>query len=367
MAYGNCRGMCAETMDLGEAERSPHAELAVYGDLVAKSSSMRKLFTALARLESSDLDVLIEGETGTGKELVARAIHAHSRRQSGPLVVVNCGAVQRDLAASELFGHRKGAFTGAIESRIGAFEAAQGGTLFLDEVGELPLELQPLLLRALEQRVVTRLGETQGRAVDVRVIAATHVGLEREVASGGFRQDLYHRLAVLRLSVPPLRERPEDVALLSSLFARRAAGVELSPATVAALVSHDWPGNVRELRHAVESFLVLGTLPQFTRPDSHQALSLEQFANPSRPYAELKHELLREFNDLYLSRLLARTSGNVAAASRLSGIERSYLNKLVRRMPLVKVQREGCARAKSLVSDEGSTSSVARSVRRQRS
>lgn len=305
--------------------------LAVYGELVTQAPPMLRLFDLLHRLESSLLSATIEGESGTGKELVARAIHGHSPVRNGPFVAINCGAVQRELVASELFGHRRGAFTGAIESRRGAFESADGGTLFLDEIAELPLELQPMLLRALEQREVTRLGETEPRPVNIRVLSASHAQLADRVRAGRFRRDLYYRLAAVRLCVPPLRERAADIALLARVFARRAGGPELTPTVVAALQAHDWPGNVRELRHAVEAYQVLGTL---SLPDASRSLhrdSLAEFVDVQRPYRALKEELMASFADLYLSRLLEHTSGNVSRAARLSGLERSYLNKLVRR------------------------------------
>lgn len=303
-----------------------------YGELIGNAVPMRFLFDELSRIERTLLSVLIQGESGTGKELVARAIHGHSRVANGPLVSINCGAIQRELVASELFGHRRGAFTGAVESRVGAFEAAHGGTLFLDEIGELPLDLQPLLLRALEEGVVTRVGETQPRGVRVRVIAATHVDLEERVRCGAFRADLYYRLMVLPVQVPPLRQRREDIVSLAGVFVRRAGASALPHEVLQKLNEHDWPGNVRELRHAVECYSVLGRLPRASglpRADVHACL--EQFCDLSQPYHELKGALLSAFSEAYLSRLFERTAGNVSRAARLSGLDRSYLNKLARR------------------------------------
>lgn len=315
----------------GPGSDSERGGLAVYGELVTQSAPMLRLFELLHRLESSLLSVLIEGESGTGKELVARAIHGHSELRTGPFVAINCGAVQRELVASELFGHRRGAFTGAVESRQGAFEAASGGTLFLDEIAELPLELQPMLLRALEQRVVTRLGETEPRPVNLRVLSASHVSLAEQVQAGRFRRDLYYRLAAVRMCVPPLRDRADDIALLARLFARRAGGAEPPASLVGALRAHHWPGNVRELRHAVEAYQVLGTLSLSDTSGQFHGDCLARFVDLHRPYRELKEELLASFSKLYLSQLLEHTSGNVSRAARLSGLERSYLNKLVRR------------------------------------
>jgi len=303
-----------------------------YGELVAASASMCHLFALLERLEGSLLNVLIEGESGTGKELIARAIHEHSSVAAGPLVAVNCGAIQRALVQSELFGHKKGAFTGAVEARAGAFEAAHGGTLFLDEIGELPLDLQPVLLRALEERAIVPVGETKPRPVRVRLIAATNRALSERVAAGEFREDLYYRLRVLSLKVPPLRERPEDVALLAEIFAKRAGAGELPPSVVRQICAYSWPGNVRELRHAVESYVAIGALPIGELPSRNKwEHALSSSLDLSRPYQEIKDAFVEAFTRSYVSRLLAHTGGNVSEASRMSGLERSYLNKLAHR------------------------------------
>jgi DNA-binding NtrC family response regulator len=215
--------------------------------MVGGSAVMRRLFATLARLDGSLVSVLVRGESGVGKELVARAIHAGSSVSSGPLSVVNCGAIPRDLAASELFGHRRGAFTGAVDHHRGAFESADGGTLFLDEIGELPLEVQPMLLRVLETGEVRALGSEQSRQVRVRLICATHRDLQEEVAAGRFREDLYYRLAVVTLEVPPLRDRPEDVAPLARRFAVAAGLQELPSQVMERLQAQPWRGNAREL------------------------------------------------------------------------------------------------------------------------
>jgi DNA-binding NtrC family response regulator len=226
---------------------------------------MRRLFAVAGRVAASDVTVLIQGETGTGKDARAEALHHASPRAAGPLVVVDCGAVPPSLFESELFGHERGAFTGADRARAGAFEEADGGTLFLDEIGELPLPLQPKLLRVLEAREVRRIGGAQPRKVDVRVIAATNRDLREEVNRGTFRQDLYFRLEVVRFEVPPLRERPEDIPLLAEHFrqlAKPGTGVApFSEETLATFMAHKWPGNVRELRNAVERLTVLDEMP----------------------------------------------------------------------------------------------------------
>jgi DNA-binding NtrC family response regulator len=303
-----------------------------YCDLRGKSVAMRRLFSILARLESSLVTVLVSGETGTGKELVARALHERSQVAQGPFVSVNCGALDRSLSRSELFGHSRGAFTGALETRAGAFEAANGGTLFLDEVGELPVEVQPLLLRTLEQGVVVRVGETQGRAVKVRVIAATHRDLPELVKQNRFREDLYYRLMVVKVAVPALRERLEDIPLLLQHFAQEL-GIPLLPTdAVARLQRRDYPGNVRELRNALRAYAAVGELPEQI---AHRALEhgskLTPFVRLDLPYAEQKQHLLSAFLDTYLELLLAHTRGNQTEAARLSGLGRSYLNRVVNR------------------------------------
>src|SRR6185503_10855221 len=217
--------------DLVSLHGSPEAESAGYRGLVGVSAAMRRIFAILLRLEGSLINVLIEGESGVGKELIARALHEGSSVHEGPLVIVNCAALGRELVLSELFGHRKGAFTGAVEARKGAFEAADGGTLFLDEIGELPLDVQPMLLRALESGEAKPLGENAPRKVRVRVVAATSRDLEQEMQAGRFREDLYYRLAVVKLTIPPLRERPEDVEVLAQRFAS-AAGLGALPPEV---------------------------------------------------------------------------------------------------------------------------------------
>lgn len=303
-----------------------------YGELVTAAGAMRRLFAMLQRLEGSLASVLVEGESGTGKELIARAIHEHSTVAAGPLIAVNCGALQENLVRSELFGHRKGAFTGAITEHRGAFQAAHGGTLFLDEIGDLPPDVQPMLLRALEERAVVPLGGTAPIPVSVRVVTATHRSLEEAVRAGTFRQDLYYRLVVVRLEVPSLRERTEDIPLLAQYFAQKAGVTELPADVMSALLEHSWPGNVRELRHAIESYLAVGQLPSTMRRAALSDSELEEILGAGidleRPYQELKDELLERFTRAYLSRLMARCGQNVSQASRLSGIERSYLNKL---------------------------------------
>src|SRR5690606_32290858 len=232
-------------------------------DLVGDSEAIREVARLVHRLARVDSSVLIQGETGTGKEVVARAIHEASPRRDHELVVVDCGSMPASLISSILFGHEKGAFTGADQRRVGAFERAAGGTVLLDEIGELPLDVQPALLGVLERRAFTRVGGAQPIAVDVRVLAATHRDLRAEVNAGRFRADLYYRLAVAKILIPPLRERPEDIELLVAHFVQRLTGVaELGPLADAMdqLRAHPWSGNVRELRNVVEAALVMGEL-----------------------------------------------------------------------------------------------------------
>jgi len=302
-----------------------------FGQLVGRSHKMRELFTTLERLAPGGSDVLVQGETGTGKELCAEAIHRESPRAKGPFVIVDLAGIAPSLLESELFGHVKGAFTGAHADRAGAFERAQGGTIFLDEVGELPLDLQPRLLRALERRQVKRVGGNDYRSVDVRVVAATHVDLEAAVRDGKFRRDLFHRLAVLRITLPALRERPDDIALLVDTVLERMGRPPsaLSDQTRALLAQYPWPGNVRELRNVVDQVVNLGEemLPALegtaAPPPSAPDLSL--------PFKEAKEKLIEGFERDYLAGLIKRCEGNVSRASREAGIDRVYLRKLLRK------------------------------------
>jgi two-component system, NtrC family, response regulator GlrR len=306
-----------------------------YADLIGVSAPMRHLFSQLLRLEGSKVNLLILGETGTGKELVARALHEHSPVRNGPLVTVNCAALDRQLVRSELFGHKKGAFTGATSEHTGAFAAADGGTLFLDEIGELPLEVQPVLLRALELRKITPVGSHTELAVDVRLVAATHRDLLAEVEAGRFREDLYYRVQVVRLEVPPLRERPEDIPVLAEFMARRQGVAALPADFLEALSRHRWPGNVRELRNAVEAYLAVGSLP---RQRAHEVRGIDdallEFIDPTQTYADQKNEIVQRFTRAYLDRLMHKTAGNQSEAARLSGLERSYLGKLIAKLGL---------------------------------
>ena len=265
---------------------------------------------------------MLEGETGTGKEVLARAIHASSPRRDKPFVVVDCGAVQESLLESQLFGHKKGAFTGALADHKGAFEEANGGTVFLDELGELSLSLQPKLLRALEARTIIRVGEAKERPIDVRFVAATHRDLKRMSKEGRFRSDLYYRVAVVHFVVPPLRDRPEDVQLLAERF----AGVPMGEAALRALDGYDWPGNVRELRNVVDRAMALCD-GELLRPEDFIP---EQ--SPAQTFLEAKEALILEFEERYIRTLLTRHKGNVSKAAREAGLSRNALYGIMKRV-----------------------------------
>ncbi len=321
--------------DLSSLDQGPGKDTS-YRGLLGISPAMRRLFATLSRLEGSLVSVLVTGESGVGKEVVARALHHGSRVGNGPLVTKNCGTMTRELVQSELFGHRRGAFTGAVENRNGAFQAADGGTLFLDEIGELALEAQPALLRALESGEVTPVGATLASKVRVRVIAATNRNLEEQVRAGTFREDLYYRLAVVKIRVPALRERPEDIDALAQHFGQ-AAGITVLPEDVVAVWrSHDWPGNARELRNAVEAFAALGELSADSSNQSSPSHFYRSLVDLERPLMEQRDAFVDQFTRAYLLALLDRTEGNQSEAARVSGVERSHLRKLLTKHGLLK-------------------------------
>jgi DNA-binding NtrC family response regulator len=318
---------------------------ASFGELVGQSAVMRRLMSRLARIAESDAAVLLVGESGTGKELTAEALHAAGARSGGPFVAIDCGALSPSLVASELFGHERGAFTGADRLHVGAFERARGGTLLLDEIGELPVELQAHLLGALERQRIRRVGGATDVTIDARVIAATNRDLRAEVNVGRFRLDLYYRLAVVTVTIPPLREHPEDVALLVEHFLRESGyegpvGAIFPPVLMKRLEAHAWPGNVRELRNLVAAMLVTGDVPTLAgkaasvappslsasmRPPSGLALELDL------PYKEARDVVQERFEAAYLQRLLARTRGNISRAAREAEMARSHLMDLMRK------------------------------------
>lgn len=306
------------------------AEESAYRGIVGASPAMRRLFGVLQRLEGSLATILIEGESGVGKERVATALHEGSKVSGGPFVAVNCGAFPRELIASELFGHKRGAFSGAFDARRGAFESAHGGTLLLDEIGELPLELQPMLLRAIELGEVRALGEDTPKHVQVRLVAATNRDLEEDVRRGRFRQDLYYRLAVVKLRVPPLRERPEDIAPLAAHFAEQAGLGSLPGDVIEELGQRRWPGNARELNNAIIAYSALGDLPDRPRPVPQElGQMMTQLVDLERPFSDQKDALIDAFAKSYLTALLKHTKGNQSEAARISGLNRSYLGRMI--------------------------------------
>ncbi len=312
----------------------PISETDHFGDLVGASAPMRAAFRLLELAAKSDSTLIIEGETGTGKTRAAQALHQASARASGPFLVVDCGAMPASLLEAELFGHEKGAFTGATARRLGVFEEAKGGTVLLDEIGELPVELQPRLLRVLENREIRRLGQNQWTKVDVRILAATHRDLRTDVNSGRFRQDLYFRLAVARVKLPALRDHPDDIelvakALLEQLHASKQRHPRLfTKEFFDGLKGARWPGNVRELRNYLERCIL------FEEPlplDGSGAHPIASAAITIGPYTEARQAAIDAFERTYLPALLKRHGGKVAAAAVEAGVDRVYLYRLLRK------------------------------------
>jgi DNA-binding NtrC family response regulator len=310
-----------------------------FESILGKSPAMQRVFDVVRKVADTDLTVLVRGPSGTGKELVANAIHYNSPRRKQAFVKVNCAAVSRELVESELFGHEKGAFTGAVAAREGKFEAASGGTLFLDEVGDMPLETQAKILRALQEREVERVGGNRTIKVDVRVLAATNQDLEARVKSGAFREDLYYRLAVVGIALPALRERPEDVPLLIEHFLAatcerlRRERRTLEPAAYRALLAHAWPGNVRELEHAVEQAVALSSGTTIELDDLPAAVRGAARADAPVAVGDLasfkdaKQAVIERFERDYLGAALARHRGNISKAAEEVGLYRQQLQQ----------------------------------------
>jgi len=324
-----------------------------FENLIGDSVAMREVFGILERVAPTDLTVLITGETGTGKELASRAVHHVSKRAKGPFIVFDCGAAPDNLIESELFGHQRGAFTGAVDTRPGVFEMAHGGTIFLDEIGELPLDLQPKLLRVLEQREVRRVGASKTKSIDVRVVAATNRNLREEVDAGRFREDLYYRLAVVEMVMPPLRDRMEDVERLAQHLLERSSH-NTSVNDIAADVlqifrSYHWPGNVRELNNVIEralpfsdgSIIAIDALPDaLMETDQSETQRLDSLQIPheraseavsSLPFKDAKDQLVESFERQYLIDLLERHSGNVSKAARAADMDRKSITRLMKK------------------------------------
>jgi len=304
-----------ENVALREAVQSKQ-----YGELVGAGASMREVYRRIEKVAGTDISVLVTGETGTGKEVVAREIHRRSPRAEGPFVAVNCGAIPEALLESELFGHVRGAFTGAIATRPGRFQAAHGGTLFLDEVGDMPAALQVKLLRALQERAVTKVGDTRPETVDLRVVAATNRVLEEEIRKGTFREDLYYRLNVVAIQLPPLRERGEDLVVLAKYFLQKYAkdyGAKVrgfTPSALVAIRKYAWPGNIRELENRVKKAVVLADKALVSAED----LDLRpEILEPILPLAQAKEE----FQKRYINEVLDRNQGNRTKTAKDLGVD----------------------------------------------
>ncbi|HEY7956922.1 MAG TPA: sigma 54-interacting transcriptional regulator [Polyangia bacterium] len=313
-----------------EVVASPHHQ---FGQVVGRSLRMREVFALLERVANTELTVLIGGETGSGKDVIARALHAESQRAKKPFVVFDCAAVAPNLIESELFGHVKGAFTGASESREGAFVRADGGTLFLDEIGELAIDLQPKLLRVLEQRTVRPVGGGKEQPIDVRIIAATHRSLEQIVKEGNFRQDLFFRLSVVTVQVPPLRHHIEDLPLIiEKLLLAGGKAVGLAPETMTILEKYDWPGNVRELRNVIESAAAVCDGEQIE--PKHLMFFKPRRRDPTFEKLPLAGKTLESIEKAAIAQTLQHCGGNKTRAARALGISPSTLYEKVKKYSL---------------------------------
>jgi transcriptional regulator with PAS, ATPase and Fis domain len=321
----------------------PLSDRESFGELVGGSVEMRRVYAILERIAPTNVTLLIEGETGTGKDVAARSLHSASSRSGGPFVPVDCGAIPENLIESELFGHVRGAFSGAVSDRKGVFEEAHGGTLFLDEIGEMPLAVQAKLLRAIETRSIRRVGGNTERAIDVRIVAATNRSLATRANEGAFREDLYYRLAVVEVKLPPLRARPEDIPALAQHFhGQLASGAPpLSEAFKATLSARGWPGNVRELRNFIERSVSLGFMGDavITSAAGRPALStpeaaLETIVPLHLPLKDARQAWTESFESIYVRCMLKKTGGNLTRAAELAGVNRRFLQRLVARLGL---------------------------------
>jgi DNA-binding NtrC family response regulator len=346
----------AETIELRRENLSLRRRIEVErsqrGALIGNSEGMQRVRAMIEKVSETDATVLVRGESGTGKELVAREVHErNSVRSAGPFVAVNCAALPSELIESELFGHEKGAFTGAAARRQGKFEQANGGTLFLDEIGDMSANVQAKLLRALEERRIERLGGNESIPVDVRIVSATHRPLEQEIAAGNFRADLFYRLRVVTIDIPPLRERREDIPVLAETFTRAAAeryGLPLRQVGQSALrrlVDYEWPGNVRELKNTIERAAIMAEgeelrsqdLPDEITPGQEKEIvdaagSIEN--GLAVPFTAEFREDRREFERRYISRCLEHTNGNVTKAAEILGMHRQSLQHKLRQLGL---------------------------------
>ena len=303
-----------------------------FGDIIGSCPSLQEVFRRVEKVAAADINVLITGETGTGKELFARELHRRSNRVEGPFVVVNCGAIPENLMESELFGHVRGAFTGAISTRQGSFQAADGGTLFLDEIGEMPLALQVKLLRALQERVVTKVGDTKPQSVDIRVLAATNRDLEAAIKEAAFREDLYYRLNVVNLHLPPLRERGDDITILAKFLLHKYAAEfgapvkGFTPKALDAMQSYDWPGNVRQLENRIKKAIVLAD-KTLIGPDD-----LDLGGDSRRAVVPLT-QAREDFTRQYILEVLERNGGNRTRTARDLGVDPRTVFRYLERDP----------------------------------
>ena len=331
---------------LGGENRRLYEELNIHHSMIGESKAMHEVYDFVSRVAGRDSTVLISGESGTGKELVARAVHANSSRTNKPFVAINCAAITETLLESELFGHERGAFTGAVSQKKGKLEVAEGGTVFLDEIGELAVPMQAKLLRVLQEREFERVGGTRSIKLDVRLIAATNRDLKEASRTGTFRPDLYYRLNVVSLQMPALRERREDIPLLAAFFAaqygekvkRRVAGI--SPEARACLQRYDWPGNVRELENAIERAVVLGSTELILIDDLPDSI-LEETAASGEPVSAL-HDGIRDAKKVLIERAIEQANGNYTDAAKILGVHPNHLFRLIRTLNLKpKRQRQG--------------------------
>ena len=322
-----------------------------FGNAIGASDPMRRIFYLAESYAPTDATIMLTGETGTGKEILAEEIHKHSKRKDKPFVVIDCTSISRDIVESELFGHIKGAFTGATSDRPGAFESADGGTVFLDEIGELPQDLQPKLLRVLEKREIKRVGSNEVRKIDVRIICATNRNIKKEISEGNFREDLYYRLSVVNIELPPLREHKEDIPLLTETFMNRLHNANARDEiqdfdnAMKSLMHYDWPGNIRELRNLIDrayyhiqkpvdilQCLQSGTLlKQSSSEANNDNNAPSNTVDTTKPFKDEKNRLIDDFERQYIKELLARNNGNVSKSAREADIERAYLQRLIKK------------------------------------
>jgi transcriptional regulator with GAF, ATPase, and Fis domain len=352
LRLGNTRLLFSPALELADIPLSQNNH---FGSAIGASDAMRRIFYLAESYAPTDATIMLTGETGTGKEIFAEEIHKHSKRADKPFVVIDCTSISRDIVESELFGHIKGAFTGATSDRPGAFESADGGTVFLDEIGELPQELQPKLLRVLEKREIKRVGSNEVRKIDVRIICATNRNIQKEINDGNFREDLYYRLSVVNIELPPLREHKEDIPLLAETFMNRLHNANAHDEiqdfdnAMKALMRYDWPGNIRELRNLVDrayyhiqkpvDILMCQQGDIFLKQtcsaqNSNEENSSSNSVDTTKPFKDEKNRLIDDFERQYIKELLARNNGNVSKSAREADIERAYLQRLIKKYGL---------------------------------